>query len=126
MVRVRSQRTAPIFSSPGTGGSGDRLSPVTLANIPNGYDSTKPDVFKAPLSVPGQYINETTTLPTFADAAYIFRHDDDGVTLPGSRSPLLRIRYRLHDSRGRLQGTDGLNNPTNGIWFEHIIRVNRP
>ena len=38
---------------------------------------------------------------------------------------LIRIRYRLHDSRGSLQSN--LNgNTVLGKWFEQIIKVNRP
>ena len=35
---------------------------------------------------------------------------------------LLRIRYRLHDGAGRLAGADSVQ----GIWFEQVLRVDRP
>ncbi|MBX2850637.1 MAG: prepilin-type N-terminal cleavage/methylation domain-containing protein [Phycisphaeraceae bacterium] len=88
--------------------------------------------------------------------AFIFRADDDtpydtatGGTQAHSYWPyLIRIRYRLHDTRGRLTSNepnalrDGLDNDgdgdideaggdvdedqISGRWFERIIRVKRP
>lgn len=64
-----------------------------------------------------------------ADAAFVFRHDDDdewdSVTPnPGAVSLwpyLIRVRYRLHDPDGVVMQGDGQH----GKWFETIIAVNR-
>lgn len=91
--------------------------------------------------------------------AFIFRVDDDTpfggtVGTPGSAHSywpyMIRIRYRLHDTRGRLTsnypaamrdgldndgdgnpdanggGTDNDEDRISGRWFERIIKVNRP
>lgn len=80
---------------------------------------------------------------------FIFRVNDDAPFTSASRPTsawpyLIRVRYRLHDDRGRLMSNnpaalrDGLDNNGNGEideinedkyagrWFEHIIRVPRP
>jgi prepilin-type N-terminal cleavage/methylation domain-containing protein len=79
-------------------------------------------------------------LATNVDTAFIFRHDDDealladksNATTTASRWPyLIRIRYRLHDTRGRIT-TAVYNNdtadyePSSGQWFEMILPVSRP
>jgi hypothetical protein len=64
---------------------------------------------------------------------YVFRHDQ-----PHQWPYLVRIRYRLHDKRGDLQGSfspedevppdpnnDNKIGTNYGRWFEQIIRVNR-
>lgn len=83
--------------------------------------------------------------------AFVFRVDDvkrfDSSDLAGGSSCwpyLIRIRYRLHDTRGRLTSndpgalTDGIDNNGDGTideigedqisgrWYEHIIKVPRP
>lgn len=55
-----------------------------------------------------------------ADAAFVFRHDMGG-TNPTNWPYLIRIRYRLHDARGKLQDADGQS----GNRFEQIISVTR-
>ena len=55
-----------------------------------------------------------------ADAAFVFRHDMGG-TNPTNWPYLIRIRYRLHDARGKLQDADGQS----GKRFEQIIPVRR-
>ena len=83
---------------------------------------------------------------------FIFRVDDDtahpgpvGTAINNSSWPyLIRIRYRLHDTRGRLESNyrdairDGIDNDGDGTtdeadeerisgrWFERIISVPRP
>lgn len=89
------------------------------------------------------------------DHAYVFRFDDDAAFNPDGDPQqeysdwpyMIRIRYRLHDTRGRLTSNnlaalnDGYDNdgdgaadgadPQNdedkiaGRWFEHIFRVRR-
>ncbi|MEM9019423.1 MAG: prepilin-type N-terminal cleavage/methylation domain-containing protein [Planctomycetota bacterium] len=103
----------------------------------------------------------TGGLPVNATHVFIFRdRDDAGRTLavpPTGASPaeansnwpyMIRIRYRLHDTRGRVTSNDpwaladGIDNDGDGIidavngdvdedrisgrWFEHIYRVPRP
>ena len=67
---------------------------------------------------------------TNADAVFVFRHD-----YPDNWPYLIRIRYRLHDDRGRVQSTRydptagggaGADVPITGRWFEVIVPVNRP
>lgn len=109
-----------------------------LANNPNvlaSFDSTKPETFPLPLA--GTYRNNVydtgVAAPHNANAttAFVWRHDDEQNALPGlggnpdqtSYWPyLIRIRYRVHDSRGRIESGVGQH----GVWFEHIIKVNRP
>lgn len=55
-----------------------------------------------------------------ADAAFVFHHDMGG-TNPTNWPYLIRIRYRLHDARGKLQDADGQS----GKRFEQIIPVTR-
>ena len=84
---------------------------------------------------------------------FVFRVNDDtafsSAGNPVSTWPyLIRIRYRLHDTRGRMTSnyraalTDGIDNDGDGAidaadaqndedkisgrWFERIITVNRP
>lgn len=80
---------------------------------------------------------------------FVFRMGDDGSLTPAdpgnSKWPMLiRIRYRLHDARGRITSNDpaalgdGIDNDGDGApdeegedqisgrWFEHIYRVPRP
>lgn len=56
-----------------------------------------------------------------ADRAWVWRHDR-----PESWPYLIRIRYRLHDTDGRLRSSDPLTGrPVAGRWFEVIVPVNR-
>ena len=52
-----------------------------------------------------------------ADQAYVFRHGSSAANWPY----LIRIRYRLLDSRGRVGDADG----EPGRWFEQVFPVNR-
>jgi len=64
---------------------------------------------------------DSTPAPTHADGVFVFRHDDDDPA--DSNWPyLIRIRYRMHDSRGVIESGDDQH----GMWFEHVIKVNRP
>ena len=98
-----------------------------------GYDSSKPLTFALPN--PGVYRDNVYNDPiparyrTNGTTAFVWRHDDEGGALTGEPTTqpsfwpyLLRIRYRVHDSRGRINSCDNQH----GIWFEHIVRVNRP
>ncbi|MHB1157060.1 MAG: PulJ/GspJ family protein [Phycisphaerales bacterium] len=51
------------------------------------------------------------------DVRFIFRHGDSANNWPY----LIRIRYRLVDSKGQIAGADG----EPGRWFEQIMKVNR-
>jgi|GEM_PF-4112312 len=89
----------------------------------------------------------TTSPANVTEAAYVWRHDDEATTTfwsntvsatnpvgsglsanPSNRQNslwpyMLRIRYRALDSRGSVRSTA---NGEGGIWFEHIVKVNRP
>ena len=63
--------------------------------------------------------------------AFVWRHDAFNPDLDAADRNdrfycnwpyLLRVRYRLHDGAGRLAGADSLQ----GIWFEQVLRVDRP
>ncbi len=103
---------------------------VNNPRTPASYDSTLPALHQVPTGVggfndatPGPSY-DTTSNPALSDAAFVFRHDDDGA---GTRWPyLLRIRYRLHDPKGELLGySDASGQAEPGKWFEIIINVNR-
>lgn len=74
------------------------------------------------------YVNLSSNVKVF-----VFRADDTeaydetaGGTQAHSYWPyMIRIRYRLHDTRGRLTSSSG-GNPISGRWFERIIDVPRP
>jgi prepilin-type N-terminal cleavage/methylation domain-containing protein len=57
------------------------------------------------------------SLPTTADRIFVFRHGSSAKGWPH----LVRIRYRLHDSRDKIVGADG----EAGRWFEYVLKVNR-
>jgi len=66
-----------------------------------------------------------------SEVRYLWRHDDDQNN-PGNNNHtkwphLIRIRWRMHDTRGELTHTN-LNTPDDnaGVWYEKIIPVNRP
>lgn len=89
----------------------------------------------------------TTSPANVTEAAYVWRHDDEAFTTffsntvsatnpvgsglsanPSNRQDslwpyMLRVRYRVLDSRGSVRSTA---NGQGGIWFEHIVKVNRP
>ena len=71
------------------------------------YDSSQPTTYAAPTGY-------TYYDPSYQ--AFVWRHDDT-VHWPF----LIRIRYRMHDSQGRV--TSGQK--VQGMWFEHIIKVPR-
>lgn len=104
-------------------------------NLPATYDSRKPLTFAVPTAAthpfyaPASYNN--------ASAAFVWRHDDHNDRPDFGGDPnllvanlnqsswwpyLIRIRYRMHDSRGQIESGDGQH----GMWFEHVIRVRRP
>ena len=110
-----------------------------------GSDDTRPVTYAGSVvdnttsgSDPNLSYYETGSLPATADAAFVWRHDDDDSS--NSRWPyLIRIRYRMHDDTGRVRSTrmeDDGNTPgdtsddqwesISGRWFEHIIPVARP
>ena len=72
--------------------------------------------------------------PLEASVAFVFRHDafdpDKDLADPANAGHdfycnwpyLLRVRYRMHDGAGKLAGPDSLQ----GIWFEQVLRVDRP
>lgn len=65
-----------------------------------------------------------------ADYAFVWRHDDRPTpNATDSDWPyLIRIRYRIHDERGRFTSTrnvGGVDERISGQWFEVIIPVNR-
>lgn len=112
------------------------------------------------LKTPGTYQWQKSIVPQFqpyvnfnADTkAFVFRVDDAlpfdtsdvANTRPSNWPYLIRVRYRLHDTRGRLMSNepgalaDGIDNNGDGSidevdedrisgrWYEHIIRVPRP
>lgn len=56
-------------------------------------------------SSPNQAYYEDTSIPSTADAVFVWRHDDGDPA--NSKWPyLIRIRYRVHDAQGRLHSTD--------------------
>ena len=107
------------------------------------YDALRQSAFS--WTNPGSGI-QPRTLDGTNQKIFVFRADDDGehnsVTDPGSSWPyMIRIRYRLHDTRGRLTSnynevlvdndgdgtTDEIDDDKiSGRWFERIISVPRP
>ena len=106
------------------------------------YDAERPLTFELPNTPFRTAVYENSISLNASTAAFVFRHDstDPGVmevsTSTGARTfvpppptsnpcywpYLLRVRYRMHDPRGDL----GTEQDTNGVWFEKILRVNRP
>jgi prepilin-type N-terminal cleavage/methylation domain-containing protein len=106
-------------------------------------------------SLPQPYVNLANNA-RLNSRAFVFRVDDDRAYNDSAGGPqahsywpyLIRIRYRLHDTRGRLTSNDplalrdGLDNDGDGVtdaingdtdedrlsgrWFERIISVPRP
>ena len=134
------------FGGPSTNNSSqiwwyDALKQSNLGAVTGWTAQTSPAVLQP-------YVNINTNTK-----AFVFRVNDTtafGGTLGTAGTAhsywpyLIRIRYRLHDNRGRLTSnnpaalTDGLDNDgdgtndnvgedrTSGRWFERIIRVPRP
>ncbi len=84
----------------------------------------------------GYYDDPAVSLGTnanLADHVFVFRIDDvenGTVATPASLTSdwpyLIRIRYRVHDSQGRVYSNDpATGDRTLGQWFEHIIPVTR-
>jgi hypothetical protein len=121
------------------------------------YDALKQGNFVWANPTTPSYITGTPPQPLVTNNAnqriFVFRADDNQeystTGSPVSSWPyLIRIRYRLHDTRGRLESnyaaalTDGLDNDGDGVidavngdadedrisgrWFERIISVPRP
>lgn len=68
-----------------------------------------------------------TKAPTTVGSASVFtwQEDDDGAS--STWPHLIRVRYRVHDPRGSIEsGFDRDGVQQHGLWFEHILRVNRP
>lgn len=107
------------------------------ANPPGvGFDINQPITYPLPTDAPGlayraAVYDDDSVIDAVAnlDGAFVWRHDDEGGALTGDPNTqpsywpyLIRIRYRVHDSRGRIESGVGQH----GVWFEHIIKVNRP
>lgn len=102
----------------------------------NSFDSTKPVTYRFPTTYPGYDMNPKgwpgPDSAPHADAAFVFRHDDEAIDRNGDnvidardcRWPyLIRLRWRMHDPTNRLwDPADG----EAGKWFEQIIAVPRP
>ena len=100
-----------------------------------GYDPELPTTYALPagnfrdavyddtVNVPAGDVNTAGT-----GGAFVWRHDDANGVITGSTDQpsywpyLIRIRYRMHDSRGVIESGDNQH----GMWFEHVIKVNRP
>ena len=97
-------------------GDGDTTGPGDT--IPPKFTGT---VTTATSSYPYGPIVTTTGMSSNADLAYTWRHDR-----PAPWPYLIRIRYRLHDTDGRLRSSDPLTGrAVSGRWFEVIVPVNR-
>jgi|GEM_PF-4538628 len=83
--------------------------PTTANGFVDSTNSTLPD------STNGQPIQANTSLPAAADYIFTFRHGSGSTNWPY----LIRIRYRLVDSKGQIAGADG----EPGRWFEQIMKV---
>lgn len=59
--------------------------------------------------------DSNVSLPVFAHRGFVFKSGAGQTSWPR----MIRIRYRLHDVRGQVSGTDG----EFGRWFEQIIEV---
>jgi hypothetical protein len=58
------------------------------------------------------------------EVRFVFRHD-----YADNWPYLIRVRYRLHDPLGKQEqwvGDSATGGPQSGMWFEQVIRVNRP
>ncbi len=105
-----------------------------FANEPGtgGYDASRPATYPLPAGSAYRTAVYDTNPPGGAAGAFVWRHDDanflvqtDSATYPNQPSfwpYMIRIRYRMHDSRGVIESGDNQH----GMWFEHVIRVKRP
>ena len=139
-------RTFNSNGSTGTpaGRTFDASSPLTFplpglpANVPGRTGDFSSD-YPAPLQEQKEYRVQVyepesvalASVPTRDfSSAFVWRHDafDPDSAADGNDEfycnwpYLLRIRYRLHDGAGRLAGPDSAQ----GIWFEQVLRVDRP
>ena len=93
-------------NNPSTSNNGQGFEPnepVTFA-VPTGYDPLAATTVSTPFNV-----GKTAR-------GFVWRND--------AATPwpyLIRIRYRMHDSQGRVKSGDHVQ----GMWFEHIIQVQR-
>ena len=114
------------FNNPAQG----KRNPVNPTGPALAYDPDEPTVYEPPTGW-APYDNSVSA-PHNANAsgAFVFQHDDaepwnKATPNPGTVSKwpyLIRIRYRMHDGRGVIES--GVNQ--HGMWFEHVIKVNRP
>ena len=112
---------------------------ITQMRIPVGLSLLTMPTSRLLLQLPAGVYRDSVYQPglglTAGTAAFVWRHDrfDPGVPFDvpagtAASSPycdwpyLLRVRYRFHDGRGRLASTEGRQ----GVWFEQVLRVNRP
>lgn len=136
----------------------DMIDDADVANLPDGFDGG-PDVYAAGTASAGETVwyglenNEATNSkgpPTWAPrtatdvespvvsggppgggVAYVFRHGRTPLDHPQGRAwpYMIRIRYRIQDTRGELLGDrslEGTSDTSNvGKWFEQIIKVRR-
>lgn len=94
----------------------------------------EPVTYTVPATAWAQAAYDNNPSIPHADAAFVWRHDDDESGQKNSWPMMLRIRYRLHDTRGLLQSFVGqkqpdgnvYGGPQSGRWFEITIPVNRP
>lgn len=87
------------------------------------YDSTKPVTYGVPaLYTPYDANANAGASPTMpaSTAAFVWQHDD-----PSNWPYMLRLRYRLHDRKGRLTTATAGSRSEQGKWFEQVIYVNR-
>lgn len=86
----------------------------------NKYDPSQPLTYEAPIgSYHAYYANGATK-------AFVWRNDADSPNandtfIPSPWPYLIRISYRMHDSRGQVSS----GYQVQGMWFEHIIKVPR-
>ena len=120
------------------------LPPTMLSSPGPDYDPNKPLTFELPNVAPFDFYRNSVHQPALGPninagtAAFVWRHDrfnptaDPTAAVPVALAPppandcdwpyLLRVRYRFHDGRGRLASSEGRQ----GVWFEQVLRVNRP
>ena len=102
------------------------------------YDPNRPETFpmifpkegaSAVLeSDPSYYDDTDDDKYPHVDGAFVWRHDDDSDNAAENLWPyLIRIRYRVHDPRGKFQEFNvSTGRAESGKWFEHVIAVKRP
>jgi len=94
------------------------------------YDSAKPTTYRLPAGAYRTAVFDTADTAN-RKGVFVWQHNDAAAALTGDVTPpiqnsywpyLIRIRYRMHDSRGTIESGDNQH----GMWFEHILKVNRP